>query len=141
MNTILSEVLTGFTSVEWSSCPDALPKQPGSHVYVFVVEMGDLSFPLYVGQTNRLLGRFGDYQYASFQAPTDFRVGEACKFLRSQGATIHLFFRDPTFPLQDERLLQRGTGAGRFSAVELAQSIRPTRRQYRRRTPGIAEVL
>jgi hypothetical protein len=93
MDTILGEVLTGFTPAEWNSCPDTLPKQPGSHVYVFVVEMGNLFFPLYVGQTNRLFGRFGDYQYASFQAPTDFRVGEACKFLRSQGATVHLFFR------------------------------------------------
>jgi hypothetical protein len=107
MDTILGEVLTGFTPAEWNSCPDTLPKQPGSHVYVFVVEMGNLFFPLYVGQTNRLFGRFGDYQYASFQAPTDFRVGEACKFLRSQGATVHLFFRDFTLPLHDERLLMR----------------------------------
>jgi hypothetical protein len=107
MNTVLDEVLRGFTSVEWSSCPDELPKQPGRYVYVFVVETGNLFFPLYAGQTSRLFGRFGDYQYASFQAPTDFRVGGACKFLRSQGATIRLFFRDSTFPLREGRLLQR----------------------------------
>lgn len=44
--------------------------------------------PLYVGQSTRNIGRFGDYVKANFRAPTDFKVGRTVKLLRNAGCDI-----------------------------------------------------
>ena len=52
-------------------------------VYVLVFSKDRFEIPFYVGQTTRFLGRMDDYFWADFQATTDFRVGQAIKYLCS----------------------------------------------------------
>ena len=51
-------------------------------VYVLFWELGEERKPFYVGRTTRFLGRMEDYDSAEFSAQTDFKVGEAIKFLK-----------------------------------------------------------
>jgi hypothetical protein len=60
-------------------------------VYVLCWTDGVRNVPFYVGQTQAILGRMNDYHWADFQASTDFRVGEAVKYLREKG--LHVITR------------------------------------------------
>jgi hypothetical protein len=105
---ILNLLFRDFVSVEWSACGSSVPSGPGTHVYTLIVEAGTIRFPLYVGQTGRLLGRVGDYQTAQFAAATDFRVGEAIKYLLgSRDCRVHFLYRPTASHLKDEKLLIR----------------------------------
>ncbi len=48
-------------------------------VYILIFSKDGLEIPFYVGQTARFFGRMDDYFWASFQAATDFKVGEAIR--------------------------------------------------------------
>jgi hypothetical protein len=50
------------------------------YVFFWVSEDGTL-IPFYVGETDVLPARVGDYCRAGFSASTDFKVGEAAKYL------------------------------------------------------------
>ena len=113
----LDVLLSGFDNVAWSLCPEALPIVIAGYVYVVLVELEGRKFPLYVGQTGRLAGRFGDYVCAQFHAPTDFRVGEACKYFVKAGGRIHLFYRESSERLKDERLILRELVIAGFSLL------------------------
>jgi len=104
----LGSLLNGFVSTEWGACLEAAPADSGTHVYVIVVTADNGQFPLYVGQTGRLCGRIGDYTTAQFHAPTDFRVGEAIKYLLTQKpCRVDFFYRPSEAHLQDEKVLIR----------------------------------
>jgi hypothetical protein len=104
----LDALLSGFVTVGWSSCLEAIPSEAGTHIYVLLVRVGDDAIPLYVGQTCRLAGRIGDYQTAQFQAPTDFRVGEAVRYLTGpKGCQVDLLYRTSASRRKDEKLLIR----------------------------------
>ncbi len=108
MNAGLESLFKDFVTVNWTTCGKSLPSEPGTHVYALIIEVGTQTFPLYVGQTGRLLGRIGDYQTAQFAAPTDFRVGEAIKYLTlDKGCTVDFLYRPSTSHLKDEKLLIR----------------------------------
>ncbi len=83
-------------------------------VYVFHyvgVESGEL-LPFYVGESSRHVGRFGDYMSANFSASTDFKVGEAVKYLRQRGLRVVVKFKESLDRKGEEkRILQhlRGT--------------------------------
>ena len=83
-------------------------------VYVFHYvrsESTDLR-PFYVGESSRHVGRFGDYMSANFSASTDFKVGEAVKYLHQRGLRVVVKFRKSLDRKADEKhLLQnlRGT--------------------------------
>jgi hypothetical protein len=51
-------------------------------VYVFFWVADGVEIPFYVGETDRFQGRMNDYWQAQFAAPTDFKVGEAAKYLK-----------------------------------------------------------
>jgi hypothetical protein len=108
MTAALDALLKEFTSVAWDSCSSLVPGSAGPHLYVLIVRTDSGFFPLYVGQTGRLLGRVGDYQAAQFQAPTDFRVGEAISYLAvERNRRLDFLFRQSTSPRQEEKRLIR----------------------------------
>jgi hypothetical protein len=104
----LGSLLNDFVSTGWDACLEAAPADSGTHVYAIIVTGDNSPFPLYVGQTGRLCGRIGDYTMAEFHAPTDFRVGEAIKYLRTQKmCRVDFFYRPSEAHLQDEKVLIR----------------------------------
>lgn len=78
----------------------------GSIVYIIYFRGQENQFvPLYVGQTNRHAGRFGDYVSASFSAATDFKVGEAIKYLQGLGRQVCVKYKETLSPREDEAAL------------------------------------
>jgi hypothetical protein len=100
-------LLEGFTSFGWSGCPKCLPTSPADFVYVFLLSRDGVTLPFYVGQTSNIVRRVGDYSYPSFSAPTDFKVGEAIKYLTSKQCEIEIRIKESTTALEDERALIR----------------------------------
>jgi len=63
--------------------------------------------PFYVGESSRHVGRFGDYVSANFSAATDFKVGEAVKYLRKKGLRVVIKFQEsPDRKEEEKRILQ-----------------------------------
>ena len=62
-----------------------------------------LDIPLYVGETSRGVGRFGDYLSAKFSAPTDFKVGEAVRFLPGCGFAVKIRYKESPDRKVEER--------------------------------------
>jgi hypothetical protein len=60
-------------------------------VYVVGFQRNAAFVPIYVGESTRNVGRFGDYVSAKFSAQTDFKVGVAAKHLQSLG--FHVFIK------------------------------------------------
>jgi hypothetical protein len=73
-----------FTTIDFSPINAG---EPG-FVYVLFYREKELDIPFYVGQTTRIWGRFDDYYWAMFSAATDFRVGEAIRYLHEKGLKI-----------------------------------------------------
>ena len=73
---------SGFVSVDFPAMND----QVKEFVYVLCWTGGSREVPFYVGQTTRFWGRMDDYYWAQFSACTDFRVGEAVRYLAKRGA-------------------------------------------------------
>ena len=64
--------------------------------------------PFYVGQTSRLAARMEDYVADSFDAPTDFRVCEAARYLREERqCRILVRYKPSRHPREDEHALIR----------------------------------
>src|SRR5579884_2354463 len=90
---------TEFDSLAWP--PPESPKV--GEVYVLLFKRGEQHLPFYVGQTQRFLERIGDYVYAHFGACTDFKVGEAIKFLQTElGCAIVAKHRASVHRFNDE---------------------------------------
>jgi hypothetical protein len=69
---------------------------PGDASIVYVIGIREPVkgfFPFYVGESGRQLGRMGDYITASFNATTDFHVGEAIRFFQSQGLEVEVRYK------------------------------------------------
>ena len=78
-------------------------------VYVFFYVRGEGTdrVPFYVGESSRHVGRFGDYVSAKFSASTDFKVGEAVKYLRERGLRVVIKFKEsPNREDEEKRILQ-----------------------------------
>ena len=71
-----------FESVEVS------PRNGLGFVYILCWREHEREIPFYVGQTQAILGRMNDYHWGDFQASTDFRVGEAIKYLSMQNLRV-----------------------------------------------------
>jgi hypothetical protein len=88
----------GFSTVDF---PPINREVPG-FVYVWCWINGSEEVPFYVGQTKRVWGRLDDYYWAMFSASTDFRVGEAIRYLSTKGYRIVLKYRPSADPLREE---------------------------------------
>jgi len=74
----------GYKAVDFPPPARSLPETSDDYVYAFCWILDRLENPFYVGQTKRLAGRMNDYRVAQFAACTDFRVGEAVKYLKDR---------------------------------------------------------
>lgn len=83
---------------------------PANREIVYVLNLhipGDTRLtPFYVGESSRHVGRIGDYVSANFTASTDFKVGEAVKFLRQRGLEVLVRFWECTDrKLEEKRVI------------------------------------
>lgn len=98
----------GFTVVDFPLSTRPLPETPDGYVYVFFWIRDGVESPVYVGQTKRLAGRMNDYRLAQFAACTDFRVGEAVRYLRdSKRCRIVVRYKKSAEMRKDEHSLIR----------------------------------
>jgi hypothetical protein len=68
----------------------------GRIVYILGLVHEESFVPFYVGESERHVGRVGDYITASFNASTDFHIGEAIKFLHSRGYEVQFRYKVST---------------------------------------------
>lgn len=74
-------------------------------IYVLLYVKGEERVPFYVGQSQRNIGRFGDYVRAGFKASTDFKVGEAVKYLKANGYKVIINYKNARDRLLEEKRL------------------------------------
>lgn len=86
---------------------DFQPRSGPGFVYILYWVSGEKHIPFYVGQTQAIWGRLNDYYWAEFQAPTDFRVGEAVKHLHAKGLRITAKYKTSVDPRKEERSIIR----------------------------------
>ena len=72
-------------------------------VYIVGIQKEEKFIPFYVGQSSRHLGRMGDYISAQFNAPTDFKVGEAVKYIQQKGFLAVVKFKTTNSRQENER--------------------------------------
>lgn len=70
------------------------PLQRRSVLYVFFCAINNAEVPFYVGETDRFAERMGHYFRAQFAAPTDFKVGEAVRYLTTKDIRIKVGYRE-----------------------------------------------
>jgi hypothetical protein len=71
-------------------------------VYIIGIEEKARFIPIYVGESSRNIGRFGDYISAQFTAPTDFKVGVAIKYLMKKGHKVVIKYRNSSDRRKDQ---------------------------------------
>lgn len=63
-------------------------------VYILYFEKGGTKTYFYVGESGRHVGRIGDYISANFKAATDFKVGEAVKYLLGKKLSVRVLYEE-----------------------------------------------
>ena len=76
-------------------------------VYVVGFRSNDEFGPIYVGESTRNVGRFGDYVSAKFSAQTDFKVGVAARHLQSLGFDVLIKYGETPNRKAEEGALTR----------------------------------
>ena len=76
------------TGSDWINFSVNFSNNSRSGVYVFCAARGDDNIPFYVGESEKVAARLGEYARASFKAQTDFRVGRAARLLEERGYEI-----------------------------------------------------
>ncbi|MDD2753459.1 MAG: hypothetical protein PHT44_02535 [Candidatus Portnoybacteria bacterium] len=79
-----------------------------SAVYIIYSAKDNRKIPIYVGESSSLWGRIGDYCRASFKSSTDFKVGEAIKYLRERRQNIIVDIRHKDIHTKKERKEKEG---------------------------------
>lgn len=82
----MNELYSDFHDIEF-------PRNPNIVYIIYIVKDGD-EIPIYVGESSRNIGRFGDYVSAKFSAPTDFKIGEAIKYIRTFDYSVRIKFKE-----------------------------------------------
>ncbi len=88
-----------------------------SIVYVIGFKSGEQFIPIYVGESDRHLGRIGDYCSAQFTAQTDFKVGRAAKYLLERGVRVLVKYRNSKDRKKDEAHLKQEFKAQGFKLL------------------------
>ena len=90
----IKEILKDFESFNFPLFSDI--------IYIVGIQ-GEVNFiPIYIGESTRYLGRMGDYISAQFNTPTDFKVGEAVKYIQSKGFPVGVKFKATKNRREDE---------------------------------------
>jgi len=74
-------------------------------VYQIGIILNDSFSPFYIGQSSRNIGRLGDYISAKFSASTDFKVGEAVRYLYNKNYQVVVRYSPSDNKLEDESRL------------------------------------
>ena len=82
---------------------DFPPKSGPGFVYVLCWVSEKEEIPFYVGETQSIWGRLNDYYWAEFKASTDFRVGEAIRYLSTKNIRVVARYRPSADPRGEER--------------------------------------
>ena len=94
----------GFSVLQFDQTQAAPQLPAGGVVYLFCWLADGTEVPFYVGQTNRFSGRMRDYSMANYKACTDFRVGEALKYLATaKNFRIRVRYKASAAPRRDEK--------------------------------------
>ena len=64
-----------------------------STVYVVFYIKGNKETPVYVGETESIQRRIGEYVSASFTMHTDFKVGEAIRYFQERGHQVIIRYK------------------------------------------------
>lgn len=93
--------------VDFSSFREMQFPRHGDIIYVLLYAREGESepVPFYVGQSSQHVGRFGYYVSANFSACTDFKVGEAVRYLRSKGHDVIIRYRESHDRRGEERMV------------------------------------
>lgn len=86
-----------FTDIEFPKHKEIV------YILYFRENNSSKEIPLYVGESSRGIGRFGDYISANFSAPTDFKVGESIRYLRSLGFDVRIRFKESSSRKNEEK--------------------------------------
>jgi hypothetical protein len=76
-------------------------------VYILYFVKDAERIPFYIGESSRNVGRFGDYVSANFTAATDFKVGEAIRYLRLHKFEVRITYNDTLQRKKDEEACLR----------------------------------
>ena len=107
-NHIMKPNFEGFTTVDFPPPNGSLPGPPQGFVYVFFWIDDGVEVAFYVGETGRLAARINEYCMAGFGACTDFRTGEAIRYLIGvKKRRIILKYRPSKNQKEDEKQLIR----------------------------------
>jgi hypothetical protein len=102
----------GFITYSFTPKDFTRKSAPGL-VYVACRIADEQEIPFYVGETHSVRNRLDDYCWADFQASTDFKVGEAVKYLCEKGFRVVVKIKASLNRLQEQneiiaRLRQEG---------------------------------
>ncbi len=91
-------------------------------VYVIGIEQEGKFYPLYVGETGHVYCRYADYIRAQFAAETDFKVGEAIRYLIERGHKVLVQYKHASEKKTDRKAeednLKKAYIAQGFSLLE-----------------------
>jgi hypothetical protein len=87
-----------FTAVDFPPINREVPK----FVYVLFWVTESQQVPFYVGQTSRIWGRLDDYYWGTFWASTDFRIGEAIRYLNTKAHRVVVKYKGSEDPRGEE---------------------------------------
>jgi len=82
----MMELFDDFRDIEF-------PRNPYIVYIIYIVKDAE-EIPIYVGESIRNIGRFGDYVSANFTAPTDFKVGEAVKYILNCRYNVRIKYKE-----------------------------------------------
>jgi hypothetical protein len=84
----MDHTFSNFTDIDFPKHKEIV------YILYFREKAGGDDIPLYMGETSRGVGRFGDYISAKFTAATDLKVGEAIRYLTSLGFDIRIKYKE-----------------------------------------------
>jgi hypothetical protein len=76
-------------------------------VYIIYAEKDGVRKPIYVGESGRYFGRFGDYISMQFKAPGDFKVGSAIRYLKKKGFSVLIKYKNSNDRKKEEKVLRQ----------------------------------
>lgn len=93
-------------NIELSEFMDIVFPQHKNIVYIiyFIDKDSNEEILFYVGESSRGIGRFGDYLTAQFTASTDFKVGEAIRYIKEQGFEVGIKYKESSNRKKEEQI-------------------------------------